>query len=158
MSKKMKSSTNYLRLASFYAKENSGCLKVSVGSVIVLGGKVVGMGANRTDLNLCKSSRGCLRVEKYGNDAKDHRNPDDCRAVHSEIDAISSCPVDLTGSTIYVTRYPCEACARAIISSGITKVMYGRETPISDYTDRLFEFNHIEVVHVASYKEEDSLT
>ena len=31
------------------------------------------------------------------------------------------------GTTIYVTHYPCADCARAIIQSGIIKVVYGRE-------------------------------
>jgi len=153
--KRAKSAISYLRLASFYAKENSGCLKVKVGAVIVKNGKVVGLGANQADLNLCLSDRGCLRIEKYGESSKDHRLPADCRAVHSEVDAISSSPVDLEGATIYVTRYPCESCARAIISAGISRVVYGREQSITPYTDRLFDFNNIEVSHIREYAEED---
>jgi dCMP deaminase len=152
-----KEMSKWLRLASFYAKDNSGCTKVSVGSAIEKDGKLISLGANKTDLNLCKSVRGCLRVELYGENSKDHRLPSDCRAIHSEIDAIASARTDLTGATIYVTRYPCEACARAIISAGIARVVYGRETRISAQTERLFEFNDVVVWHSKEYKEDDNV-
>lgn len=127
-----------LSLADLYAEQNSGCAKVKVGSLIVQDGQIVAMGANRTFPDLC-TTRGCLRVEKYGDNTKTHRNPEDCRALHSELDAICNCPVSLTGATIYVTRYPCEACARAICSAGIKTVYYGRKQKVSEETIHIFE-------------------
>jgi dCMP deaminase len=146
---------DWLRLASCYAARNSGCTKVAVGSVIVSkSGKLVSIGANRTIPDVCKHV-GCLRVKKYGDNAKTHRNPDDCRALHSEIDAICNAGCDLSEATIYVTRYPCEACARAIAAAGITTVIYGRDQEISGPTWVIFESANIEVIHLNSYKEED---
>jgi dCMP deaminase len=142
-------------MASDYAKRMSGCKKVAVGSVIVsCEGKPISLGANRVDFNLCKT-KGCLREEKYGDYSRQHRNPDDCRAIHSELDAIASAQCDLSEATIFVTRYPCEACARAIAAAGIPKVVYGREQEISDMTKELFEGYGIEVIHESDYKEED---
>ena len=44
---------------------------------------------------------------------------------HSELNAILNARgIDLTGSTIYVTLFPCNECAKAIIQSGIKKVIY----------------------------------
>ena len=80
---------DYLDFAQLFAKKNSGCRKVAVGSVIVKDGQMISFGANRAIPNLCKTPRGCLRIEKYGEDSKSHRNPEDCRAIHSEIDALS---------------------------------------------------------------------
>lgn len=125
-------------MAHTYAKEHSGCRKVKVGAIIVKDGQIVSIGANRTFPDLC-IVRGCMRVEKYGDDSKAHRMPEDCRALHSEIDAIANCPVSLTNATMYITRYPCEACARAIAAAGITTVYYGRLQPISDETRFIFE-------------------
>ena len=44
---------------------------------------------------------------------------------HSELNAILNARgVDLTGSTLYVTLFPCNECAKAVIQSGIKKVIY----------------------------------
>lgn len=136
---------NWLDLANLYAGMMSGCNKVTVGAVIVKDNRVVSMGANRAVPDLCRY-RGCLRVEKYGNNDKTHRSPADCRAIHSEVDAICTAREDLSGATIYVTRYPCEACARAIVASGIQIVIYGRQQEISEETARIFEDAHVDVM------------
>lgn len=155
---KYMSDSTYLDLAYHYAERMSGCKKVAVGSLISKDGSVVSMGANRTMPDLCKC-RGCLRVEKYGDDSKSHRNPEDCRAIHSEIDAITSAAqngISLDGATIYVTRYPCEACARAIVSSGIQHVVYGGTARISDQTQILFDDYDMDCVYISNWKEDNS--
>ena len=143
-----------LHIAQDFAKSASGCLKVSVGSVVFKNDVLVALGANRAMPNLCRGTRGCLRIEKYGNNSKEHRNPSDCRAIHSEIDAIATSS-NLNGGIMYVTRYPCEACARAIVSAGIQKVWYGREQVISEETYNIFKENHVEVHNFSSFKEDD---
>lgn len=147
-----------LDIAYEYAHKRSGCKKVAVGSLMTnKRGAIISMGANRTIPDLCKC-RGCLRVEKYGNDSKSHRNPEDCRAIHSEIDAITVAArvgVSTDDASIYVTRYPCEACARAIISAGIRHVVYGGTTKISDETRRMFDSNGVVCTYV-DWKEDDS--
>ena len=146
-----------LDLAFLYAKQHSGCNKVNVGSAIVSNGRVIALGANRCIPDLCNTKRGCLRVERYGNDSKAHRNPEDCRAIHSEIDAICSAAINgvsTKGATIFVTRYPCESCAKAIIRAGIYRVMYGGTTEISEDTARMFEENRVQVKHITDWKED----
>lgn len=150
--------TETLDTAYQYAQKMSGCRKVAVGSLISKNESIVSMGANRTMPDLCKC-RGCLRVEKYGDDSKSHRNPEDCRAIHSEIDAITSAAqngISLDGATIYVTRYPCEACARAIVSSGIRHVVYGGTARISDQTQILFDDYDVDCVYIPNWKEDNS--
>lgn len=152
------SDPSYLDLAYHYAERMSGCKKVAVGSIIKGSGGIISMGANRAIPDLC-IGRGCLRVEKYGDDSKLHRNPEDCRAIHSEIDAITSAAqngISTDCATIYVTRYPCEACARAIISAGINTVIYGGTTEISKQTQYMFDLYGIECVHTKGWKEDNS--
>lgn len=43
---------------------------------------------------------------------------------HSELNAILNAGKDLHGSAMYVTLFPCNECAKAIIQSGIKKVVY----------------------------------
>lgn len=157
MSLKSMDCRGYLDIAQLYANRNSGCRKVAVGSIIVKDWRVLAMGANRAIPDLCKTPRGCFRVEVYGEDSKSHRNPEDCRAIHSEIDAI--CSAAATGnavdeSTIFVTRYPCEGCAKAIIAAGIKTVYYGGTAPISEQTAVMFEDFGVDCIHIFNWKED----
>lgn len=43
---------------------------------------------------------------------------------HAELNAILNSNCDLRGTTIYVDLFPCHECAKAIIQSGIKKVIY----------------------------------
>lgn len=158
MTERKRSPKVYLDIAFVVAKEISGCNKVAVGSVIEKNGSIISVGANRALPDLCKC-RGCLRVEKYGDDSKLHRNPEDCRAIHSEVDAITTAAQNGTstdGATIYVTRYPCEACARAVISAGITHVVYGGTARISDQTQLLFDDYDVTCDYVPDWREDNT--
>ena len=56
------------------------------------------------------------------------------RVVHAEMHAISQADQlgrSVAGSTLYCTTYPCHLCARHIISSGITSVVYIEPYPKS---------------------------
>lgn len=44
--------------------------------------------------------------------------------VHAELNAILNSTQNLKNCTIYVSLFPCNECAKAIIQSGITKVVY----------------------------------
>lgn len=146
----------YLDMAHTYAKCMSGCTKVAVGSVITdENGSILSFGANVTIPNLCKRE-GCLRIAKYGNNAKEHRLPSDCRAIHSEVDAICHLEKSARGGSIYVTRYPCEACARAIVAAGISTVYYGRQQEISEQTEDIFCYGSVNVCHISSWDAEDT--
>lgn len=149
-------SHRFLDLAQNYADKHSTCCKVKVGSLIRTEDFQV-CGCNHGVHN-CKKN-GCRRIMLYGNASKEHRLPSDCDSVHSEVDAICTAAkkgIKLKGATIYVTRYPCEACARAIAASGISRVVYGRDESISPYTATILASANVEVVHVLSWKREDN--
>ena len=44
--------------------------------------------------------------------------------VHAELNAILNSTRDLHGGTLYVSLFPCNECAKAIIQSGIRKIVY----------------------------------
>ena len=150
---------SWLDMAYLYAQKTSGCRKVAVGSVIEKDNVVVAMGSNQAMPDLCKSPRGCLRVEKYGEDSKIHRNPADCRAIHSEVDAICAAAMQgqsTKGATIFVTRYPCESCAKAIVAAGITQVLYGGTADISEETQKILDAGHVEITKVDGWREDNT--
>lgn len=43
---------------------------------------------------------------------------------HAELNAILNCTGNLRGAKIYTTLFPCNECAKAIIQSGISEVIY----------------------------------
>ena len=53
--------------------------------------------------------------------------------VHAELNAILNTPRSLKGCTLYVSLFPCNECAKAIIQSGIKKIVY--ESDKYDGTD-----------------------
>ena len=44
--------------------------------------------------------------------------------VHAELNAILNAPRSVQGCTIYVSLFPCNECAKAIIQAGIRKIVY----------------------------------
>ena len=106
-----------------------------------------------------EQAEGYAGIELYGEDSKNHRLPSDCRAVHSEIDAIAQAAkfgISTYRATIIVTRYPCEACARAILTAGIKTVYYGREQKISEETEKIFKSGNIKVYHINDWTYQDT--
>lgn len=149
----------YLYDTQEQAEKYSGCEKVSVGAMIIPHGtKTFVFGSNKCIPDSCKTN-GCRRIELYGEDSKSHRLPSDCRAVHSEIDAICNCAkfgIPTYRATMIVTRYPCEACARAIVNSGIREVYYGREQKISEEAELIFKSGDVRIHHISDWIYEDT--
>ena len=75
--------------------------------------------------------------------------------VHAEPNAILNSSVDLEGSKMYVTLYPCNECAKLIIQSGIKEVVYLEhkypEQDIFEASRRLFEMAKIKVRKLENY-------
>lgn len=44
--------------------------------------------------------------------------------VHAELNAILNSPRSVSGCSIYVSLFPCNECAKAIIQSGIKRIVY----------------------------------
>lgn len=149
----------YLRLAQEYADKESRCVKVAVGSLLIPKNKNLKIfGANITLPVSCKEN-GCRRIDLYGEDSKNHRLPSDCRSLHSEITTISEAArygISTKDAKMYVTRYPCEACARTIVNAGISTVYYGREQVISEETAEIFRSAGVKVIHVEDWTYNDT--
>lgn len=70
--------------------------------------------------------------------------------VHAERNAIlNSHGQDLEGTTIYVTLFPCNECAKSIIQAGIKKVVYLRmydNSELVEITKCMFDLAGVEYV------------
>ena len=131
--------------------QRSSCLSRKVGAVIVKDNRILATGYNGSPSGLenCCDKVYCLRKG-----SKSGENLNECMAVHAELNAILQCAkmgVCCENATIYVTTYPCVNCMKAIIQSGIRKVVY-IESYNSPLTDKLVELSGIKCIQ---YKESD---
>lgn len=89
-----------------------------VGAVIVdQEHKVVGIGYNGLPI-------GCSDDEFPWNREGGMLETKYAFVVHAELNAILNSTRDLHGCTLYVSLFPCNECAKAIIQSGIRKIVY----------------------------------
>lgn len=107
----------FMSMAHLSAKRSKDP-STQVGACIVNSQKrVVGLGYNGFP-------KGCDDNEfPWGRDGEflDTKYP---YVVHAELNAILNSIQDLNGCTIYVSLFPCNECAKAIIQSGIKCVVY----------------------------------
>jgi dCMP deaminase len=57
-----------------------------------------------------------------------------CMAVHAEMNLVCQAAYEgvcLLGSTVYTTHYPCSICAKILVNSGISEVVFGEYYPDS---------------------------
>lgn len=111
-----------------------------VGAVIVRGKRVMTTGYNGAPAGIvsCVDRKECLR-RKLG--IPSGTRQEICYAVHAEQNAIIQaarvgCSVE--GCTLYCTHQPCVICAKIIINSGISRVVYKDGYP-DDFSMQLFK-------------------
>ena len=99
--------------------------------------KVLTMGYNGMPI-------GCNdEVMPWGRDGDDILNQKYMYVCHAEFNAILNARVSLDGSRIYVTLFPCNECAKAIIQSGIKEVIYFddkyKDLPMTIASKKMFD-------------------
>jgi len=109
--------TKYMELALLVATQSCD-LNTKVGCVVVKDGVILSEGYN-------KLPKG-LKLENYPLDVREGSLLETKYAymLHSEAKAIVDAQVSLDGATIYVTLFPCNECAKLIIESGISEIIY----------------------------------
>ncbi|MBI4009345.1 cytidine/deoxycytidylate deaminase family protein [Candidatus Roizmanbacteria bacterium] len=140
--------TYFLNLAHV-VKDRSNCLRMSVGVVIVRDKHIIATGYNGTPAGIKNCIDGgcerCLHREK--NILKENERKDLCICVHSEQNALLQSAyhgVSTKGAILYSTTSPCLQCAKAIINSGISSVVYEGEHQ-DDLGLKLLQSAHVEV-------------
>ena len=109
---------SYFMNMAVLASKKSKDFNTQVGAVLVKDKKIVGVGYNGfprdTDDSLFPSAReGNWLDTKYP------------YVVHAEQNALLNTTVfDITGSSLYVTLFPCNTCALSLIQKGIKDIVY----------------------------------
>ena len=119
----------YMDMAYEQAKKSS-CFRAKVGAVLVKDGLVVAQSYNNMTggINDC-AEVGCIR-EKLNIPSGTRREV--CRAICAEQLAISEAArngIKLDGSIAYITTFPCHICAKLLVSSGVSEIVYDKDYP-----------------------------
>lgn len=115
---------------AYEQSEKSSCFRAKVGAVLVKDGLVIAQGYNNMagGINDC-AEVGCIR-EKLNIPSGTRREV--CRAICAEQLAISEAArngVKLDGSVVYITTFPCHICAKLLVSSGVSEIVYDKDYP-----------------------------
>ena len=116
----------YLRMARIWA-ENSYCQRRQVGALIVKDKMIISDGYNGTPSgfeNVCEDEQGVTKPY----------------VLHAEANAITKIARsgnNSDGATLYVTDSPCIECAKLIIQSGISRVVYAKAYRLTEGVDLL---------------------
>ncbi|MBO5772698.1 MAG: dCMP deaminase family protein [Clostridia bacterium] len=120
----------------------SSCYKDDrhVGAVIVKNNRVLTTGYNGAPAGIksCTEKGVCLRQQLGIASGTRHEL---CYAVHAEQNAIIQAArlgISLEGATLYVTHQPCVICARMIINSGISRIVFRHGYP-DQFAKQLFD-------------------
>lgn len=118
--------TYFLAIAEAVAKR-ADCTRAKVGAVIVKGNRIVSTGYNGAPAGApgCLTANACPRSQSDVPPGSSYdTGAGSCIALHAEQNAILYCRrEDRLSATIYVTREPCDGCARLIAGSGIVRVV-----------------------------------
>lgn len=119
----------------------STCTRLAVGATIVRDNRIIAGGYNGSISggDHC-IDHGCYVVDNH------------CiRTIHAEMNALLQCSkygIPVTGSSLYVTHFPCLQCTKAIIQSGIRHVIYATDYKNSEYAIELFEQSGVTIQHI----------
>lgn len=117
-----------------------------VGAIIVKNKRVIATGYNGAPQGIKSCADKCECLRKNMN-IQSGTMQELCYAVHAEQNAIIQaarvgCSVE--GCTLYCTHQPCVICAKIIINSGISRVVYKEGYP-DNFSMKLFEEAGVEV-------------
>ena len=127
--------------------KRSTCLRRQVGAILVRDKRILTTGYNGAPRGLrhCAELGGCYREQMGVPSGQRHEL---CRALHAEQNAIIQAAVhgiQVTGSVLYVTTFPCSLCAKMLINAGVIRVIYRGDYP-DELALEMFEEAGVEVV------------
>lgn len=111
----------FMGVAALSAKRSKDP-NTQVGACVVNEDKrIIGIGYNGFPMG-CRDD-----VFPWEKEDKNYLNTKYPYVVHAEPNAILNCTSSLKNSTLYVTLFPCNECAKLIIQSGIKHVVYASD-------------------------------
>lgn len=112
----------FINIAKIIAEE-SKCISLRVGAVIVKDDRIISMGYNGT----VNGSINCNKAFGKEFDSEHHSEWSDSHEIHAEMNALmfaAKYGVSVNDCTLYCTHEPCDQCLKNIIQSGIERIVY----------------------------------
>lgn len=131
-----------------YARETSTCKKLAVGSGFIDCDGNLYMESNRSHDFNCKKADECYKAKITGVYESVEWTRKYCKAIHAEINMINKLKnmnVNPSTGILYITRYPCENCARNCVEFGFKSIIYCGKQEISDNVKKIFSDAKVEV-------------
>ena len=138
----------FIEVAKLVAKWSS-CFQENrqIGAVIAKNKRILTTGYNGASSGIvsCKDKGVCMRREMNIPSGTRHEL---CYATHAEQNAIIQAArlgISIEGATLYCTHQPCIICAKMIINSGITRIVYKHGYP-DEFALQLLKEANVELV------------
>ncbi|CAI8335002.1 MAG: tRNA-specific adenosine deaminase [Puniceicoccaceae bacterium MED-G32] len=129
----------YFMATAFLIATRSACQRLNVGCVIVSKGthknRIIAAGYNGF-------LPGAPHISRVDNDHEQS-------TVHAEQNAISDAArrgVSLSGSTAYITHFPCIVCAKLLVAAGVNEIKFHFDYNNNPMVEEIFKENEIKCI------------
>lgn len=117
-----------------------------VGAIIVKNKRILTTGYNGAPAGIpsCVDKQECLRRKLGIPSGTKHEL---CYGIHAEQNAIiqaAKLGISIDGATLYCTHQPCVICAKMIVNSGISRVVFGEGYP-DDFSLEIFRLANVPI-------------
>jgi dCMP deaminase len=116
--------TYFLDIAKTVSKR-AACTRSHVGAVLVKDNRIVSTGYNGAPAGEIHCiDGGCPRGRLSYEELPANAEYNNCIALHAEINCLAYARDEARGGTMYITRAPCDWCAKVLQAFGVTRVVY----------------------------------
>jgi dCMP deaminase len=92
----------------------------------------------------------CYKIGCIRDSIEPGKDPEVCSVTHAEASIISLAARDgipLKNTTLYVTHFPCPACAKLVALAGFKKIVYSRGSSVFD-GERVMASRGVDIVKI----------
>ena len=126
--------------------EKSKCWWRQVGAVAVKDDEIIFRGFNK----MLPTEDECYKIGCIRDSIEPGKDPEICSVTHAEASIISLAAhdgVSLKNTILYVTHFPCPACAKLVALAGFKKVVYSRGSSVFD-GERVMASRGVDIVKI----------
>ncbi|XOB42482.1 MAG: deoxycytidylate deaminase [Candidatus Nealsonbacteria bacterium] len=131
---------------AFDQAQNSKCWWRQVGAVLVKKNSVILKAFNE----MMPADDECYKIGCVRDDIAPGKLSEICSVSHAEASIIAKAAcrgISLKNAVIYVTHFPCPACAKLIALSGIKKIVYSQGSAVFDGA-RVLKSRKVEIIKI----------
>ncbi len=114
----------FLEIATTVSRR-AACTRSRVGAVLVKDNRIVSTGYNGAPAGEVHcTDGGCPRGRLSYDELPPNSEYDNCIALHAEINCLAYSRDEARGGVMYVTRAPCDWCAKVLDAFGVERVVH----------------------------------